>query len=301
MIRVLGDDTGGRRELKYVSSRGAAPVLEFGDVLLSRPGPRRWPLPARDLADAGRRTPSRAPRRPATSTPPSRSCGPSSRAASTATSSPRSWPTPTPRSTIPTSCRCATSATGSCWPSCSTGRRWRSRTSPSSWSGRLFAHELERRGERVTIVGATSGDTGSAAIDACRDRPGIEIVILHPARPGLGGAAPADDDGRRPQRAQPGGGGHVRRLPGPGQGAVRRRALPRPGQPVGGELHQLGPGHGPDRLLRDLGGPAHRRSRARLVRRADRQLRQRLRRLRRPAHGRCRCASSWWAATPTTS
>jgi len=47
--------------------------------------------------------------------------------------------------------------------------------------GRLFAYELDRRGERVTIVGATSGDTGSAAIEACRDRPGIEMVILHPS------------------------------------------------------------------------------------------------------------------------
>jgi len=47
--------------------------------------------------------------------------------------------------------------------------------------GRLFDHELTRRGERVTIVGATSGDTGSAAIDACRDRDSVEIVILHPA------------------------------------------------------------------------------------------------------------------------
>jgi threonine synthase len=47
--------------------------------------------------------------------------------------------------------------------------------------GRLFDHELGRRGERVTIVGATSGDTGAAAIEACRDRPGIEIFILHPA------------------------------------------------------------------------------------------------------------------------
>ena len=46
--------------------------------------------------------------------------------------------------------------------------------------GRLFDHELERRGERVTIVGATSGDTGSAAIEACRDRKSIDIVILHP-------------------------------------------------------------------------------------------------------------------------
>ncbi|MBC8363977.1 MAG: threonine synthase [Actinobacteria bacterium] len=47
--------------------------------------------------------------------------------------------------------------------------------------GRLFDHELGRRGERVTIVGATSGDTGSAAIDACRDRDSMDIVILHPA------------------------------------------------------------------------------------------------------------------------
>ncbi len=46
--------------------------------------------------------------------------------------------------------------------------------------GRLFAEELARRGERTTIVGATSGDTGSAAIEAVRDRENIEIVILHP-------------------------------------------------------------------------------------------------------------------------
>lgn len=46
--------------------------------------------------------------------------------------------------------------------------------------GRLFDHVLARRGERVTIVGATSGDTGSAAIEACRDREAIDIFILHP-------------------------------------------------------------------------------------------------------------------------
>ncbi len=46
--------------------------------------------------------------------------------------------------------------------------------------GRLFDHVLSRRGERVVIVGATSGDTGSAAIEACRDRAAIDIVILHP-------------------------------------------------------------------------------------------------------------------------
>ena len=46
--------------------------------------------------------------------------------------------------------------------------------------GRLFDHVLAARDARVTIVGATSGDTGSAAIEACRDRSCINIVILHP-------------------------------------------------------------------------------------------------------------------------
>jgi len=46
--------------------------------------------------------------------------------------------------------------------------------------GRLFDHVLGERGARVTIVGATSGDTGSAAIAACRDRDNIDVVILHP-------------------------------------------------------------------------------------------------------------------------
>ncbi len=46
--------------------------------------------------------------------------------------------------------------------------------------GRLFDHVLTRKGQRVTIVGATSGDTGSAAIEACRDREAVDIIILHP-------------------------------------------------------------------------------------------------------------------------
>ncbi len=46
--------------------------------------------------------------------------------------------------------------------------------------GRLFDHELDRRGTRTTIVGATSGDTGSAAIEAFRDRENADIFILHP-------------------------------------------------------------------------------------------------------------------------
>ena len=46
--------------------------------------------------------------------------------------------------------------------------------------GRLFDHVLNEQDTRVTIVGATSGDTGSAAIEACAGRERVDIVILHP-------------------------------------------------------------------------------------------------------------------------
>ena len=46
--------------------------------------------------------------------------------------------------------------------------------------GRLFDDVLERRGERITIIGATSGDTGSAAIEAVRACRHIDAVILYP-------------------------------------------------------------------------------------------------------------------------
>ena len=46
--------------------------------------------------------------------------------------------------------------------------------------GRLLDHVLRKRGQRVTIVGATSGDTGSAAIEAVQGRSAIDIFMLHP-------------------------------------------------------------------------------------------------------------------------
>ena len=46
--------------------------------------------------------------------------------------------------------------------------------------GRLFARALERRGGRATIVAATSGDTGSAAIAALGGLPNIDVFVLHP-------------------------------------------------------------------------------------------------------------------------
>jgi threonine synthase len=47
-------------------------------------------------------------------------------------------------------------------------------------AGRLFDHVLAARNERITIVGATSGDTGSAAIEACLGRERVSVVFLHP-------------------------------------------------------------------------------------------------------------------------
>ena len=46
--------------------------------------------------------------------------------------------------------------------------------------GRIFDHILTERNEKVTIVGATSGDTGSAAIDGVKDCANVDIVILYP-------------------------------------------------------------------------------------------------------------------------
>jgi threonine synthase len=46
--------------------------------------------------------------------------------------------------------------------------------------GNIFDFILERRKEKVVIIGATSGDTGSAAIMGCRDCKNVDIFILHP-------------------------------------------------------------------------------------------------------------------------
>lgn len=46
--------------------------------------------------------------------------------------------------------------------------------------GRLLDFVLTRRGQRVAILGATSGDTGSAALEGCRHSDRVDIFILHP-------------------------------------------------------------------------------------------------------------------------
>ena len=46
--------------------------------------------------------------------------------------------------------------------------------------GQLFQTALERNGRRITIVGATSGDTGSAAMEAFRGLDNVDVCILYP-------------------------------------------------------------------------------------------------------------------------
>lgn len=45
---------------------------------------------------------------------------------------------------------------------------------------RMFDHVLSQKGEHITVIGATSGDTGSAAIEACKNRQNIDLFMLHP-------------------------------------------------------------------------------------------------------------------------
>jgi threonine synthase len=46
--------------------------------------------------------------------------------------------------------------------------------------GQFFDWRLKRTGEKMTILGATSGDTGSAAIEGCRHAAGANVFILYP-------------------------------------------------------------------------------------------------------------------------
>ena len=51
---------------------------------------------------------------------------------------------------------------------------------PLQLLGHLFDYELERSGETLNVLGATSGDTGSAAIAALRGKANVRVFILFP-------------------------------------------------------------------------------------------------------------------------
>jgi threonine synthase len=46
--------------------------------------------------------------------------------------------------------------------------------------GNLFSHMMKNTQKKITVLGATSGDTGSAAINAFKGKSNINIFILHP-------------------------------------------------------------------------------------------------------------------------
>ena len=46
--------------------------------------------------------------------------------------------------------------------------------------GNLFSYVMQNLNKNITVLGATSGDTGSAAIDSFKSKKGINVFILHP-------------------------------------------------------------------------------------------------------------------------
>jgi len=63
---------------------------------------------------------------------------------------------------------------------CPTARRWPFKDMAMQLLGNLFEYELGRRGETLNILGATSGDTGSAAEYAMRGKHGVNVFMLSP-------------------------------------------------------------------------------------------------------------------------
>ena len=85
--------------------------------------------------------------------------------------------------------------------------------------GRLFDHELTARAERATIVGGHLGRHRSAAIEACVGPRPARHRRAPSGRSRERRAAAPDDHGRRAQRPQRRRRRHLRRLPGPREGA----------------------------------------------------------------------------------
>jgi threonine synthase len=166
--------------MKYVSTRGSAPVLEFADVLLAglaRDGglyvPESWP-PFAEGALAGFRDRSYADIATAVMWPFVEGSLGADEFAQIVTDS---YATFDDDDVVP-----LRDLGGGLWlMELFHGPTLAFKDVALQLVGRLFDHELAKRSERVTIVGATSGDTGSAAIEACRDRDAIDVFIMHPA------------------------------------------------------------------------------------------------------------------------
>ena len=150
---------------------------------------------------------------------------------------------------------------------------------------RLMDHALAARGERTTIVVATSGDTGGAAVEAFRGRERADLFVLFPHGRVSDVQRRMMTTRQRRQRACARDRRHLRRLPGAGEGPVQPPRLPRPGAALRRQLDQLGAHRRAGGLLLHRRGDARRAAPQGRVHRADRQFRRHLRRLRRRAHG----------------
>ena len=137
--------------------------------------------------------------------------------------------------------------------------------------GRMFDLVLPRTRRRLLVLGATSGDTGSAAIDACRGRESIDVVILYPA-------GRVSEVQRRQMTTVADANVHAVAVEGTFDDcqALVKRAFADRNHGVCArrlQLDQLGQGRGPERLL-PLGGQTGRELERVCVRRSDRQLRK---------------------------
>lgn len=162
--------------MKYVSTRGQAPVLEFGDVLLAGLAvdgglyvPDEWPAPNRLPADASYVDAAVQVMAPYVAPTLERDELDAIAREAYATF------------THPDVCPVSPLDDGLWLLELFWGPTIAFKDVALQLVGRLFDRELTRRGERATIVVATSGDTGSAAIEACRGRANLDIVVLHPA------------------------------------------------------------------------------------------------------------------------
>ena len=123
---------------------------------------------------------------------------------------------------------------------------------------RLMDHVLAKRAQRTTIVVATSGDTGGAAVDAFAGLDNVDLVVLFPnGRISEVQRRMMTTIGRR-QRACARHRRHFRRLPGDREGAVQPSRFPRRGLAVRRQFDQLGAHRRPGGLLLHLGGGARR-------------------------------------------